>query len=195
MEQIAEKAVAPGVGYSWTGLSYQGEARLGHQIYYNLRAGDASSRLSWCWRRASTRAGSCGAGCLRCRSRWCGTVIRANGVVSSGLSNICTPSIGLVMLIALSAKNAILIVEVARERRIFDGKPIIEAALEAGACALRPILMTSFAFIMSMLPRFWRPALAPVRASRSVSRRPPGCDLEPAGVAVRAVVFRRGSPV
>ena len=56
------------------------------------------------------------------------------------------------LLIALSAKNAILIVEVARERRIFDGKPIIEAALEAARARFRPILMTSFAFILGVMP-------------------------------------------
>ena len=60
--------------------------------------------------------------------------------------------IGLVLLIALSAKNAILIVEVARERRIFDGKPVIEAALEAARARFRPILMTSFAFILGVMP-------------------------------------------
>src|SRR5947209_18387720 len=59
--------------------------------------------------------------------------------------------IGLVLLIALSAKNAILIVEVARERRAFDGKPILEAALEAARVRFRPILMTSFAFILGVL--------------------------------------------
>ena len=56
------------------------------------------------------------------------------------------------LLIALSAKNAILIVEVARERRIFDGKPIIEAAVEAARVRFRPILMTSFAFILGVVP-------------------------------------------
>ena len=60
--------------------------------------------------------------------------------------------IGLVLLIALSAKNAILIVEVARERRVFDGKPILEAALEAARARFRPILMTSFAFILGVVP-------------------------------------------
>ena len=56
------------------------------------------------------------------------------------------------LLIALSAKNAILIVEVARERRILDGKPIIEAAVEAARVRFRPILMTSFAFILGVVP-------------------------------------------
>jgi HAE1 family hydrophobic/amphiphilic exporter-1 len=59
--------------------------------------------------------------------------------------------IGLMLLIALSAKNAILIVEVARERRA-AGKPILEAAIEAARARFRPILMTSFAFLLGVLP-------------------------------------------
>ena len=59
--------------------------------------------------------------------------------------------IGLVMLIGLAAKNAILIVEFAKVR--FDkGMPLIEAAIEAAKLRLRPILMTSFAFIIGCLP-------------------------------------------
>jgi len=56
------------------------------------------------------------------------------------------------LLIALSAKNSILIVEVAREHRIVDGKPILEAAVDAARIRFRPILMTSFAFILGVLP-------------------------------------------
>jgi HAE1 family hydrophobic/amphiphilic exporter-1 len=59
--------------------------------------------------------------------------------------------IGLVLLIALAAKNAILIVEVARELR-HEGKAITEAAVEAARARLRPILMTSFAFILGVAP-------------------------------------------
>jgi hydrophobic/amphiphilic exporter-1 (mainly G- bacteria), HAE1 family len=59
--------------------------------------------------------------------------------------------IGLILLIALSAKNAILIVEVARERR-HEGKPIIQSAVEAARARFRPILMTSIAFILSVVP-------------------------------------------
>ena len=55
------------------------------------------------------------------------------------------------LLIALSAKNAILIVEVARERRA-EGEPIVEAAVEAARTRFRPILMTSFAFLLGVLP-------------------------------------------
>src|SRR4029077_13977452 len=59
--------------------------------------------------------------------------------------------IGLVMLIGLSAKNAILIVEFARQRRE-HGLGIVAAAMEAGRLRLRPILMTAFAFILGVVP-------------------------------------------
>src|SRR5262249_4744335 len=59
--------------------------------------------------------------------------------------------IGLVLLIALSAKNAILIVEVARELR-HEGKAVIESAVDAARARFRPIIMTSFAFILGVLP-------------------------------------------
>jgi HAE1 family hydrophobic/amphiphilic exporter-1 len=59
--------------------------------------------------------------------------------------------IGLVMLIGLSAKNAILIVEFARQKRE-HGLGIVAAAMEAGRLRLRPILMTAFAFILGVIP-------------------------------------------
>ncbi|CCB67671.1 MULTISPECIES: efflux RND transporter permease subunit [unclassified Hyphomicrobium] len=59
--------------------------------------------------------------------------------------------IGFVMLIGLSAKNAILIVEFAKRRRL-EGLSIVEAAMEAGRLRLRPILMTAFAFILGVVP-------------------------------------------
>jgi HAE1 family hydrophobic/amphiphilic exporter-1 len=59
--------------------------------------------------------------------------------------------IGLVMLIGLAAKNAILIVEFAKER-YEKGEPLMEAALEAARLRLRPVLMTSFAFILGCVP-------------------------------------------
>jgi HAE1 family hydrophobic/amphiphilic exporter-1 len=59
--------------------------------------------------------------------------------------------IGLVMLIGLAAKNAILIVEFAKDE-FEKGKPLADAALEGARLRLRPILMTSFAFILGCVP-------------------------------------------
>ena len=59
--------------------------------------------------------------------------------------------IGLVMLIGLAAKNAILIVEFAKDE-YENGKPLVDAALEGARLRLRPILMTSFAFILGCVP-------------------------------------------
>jgi len=73
------------------------------------------------------------------------------GLMSRSFSNDLYTQIGLVMLIGLSAKNAILIVEFARAR-MAEGSPIEEAALDAAKSRLRPILMTAFAFILGVLP-------------------------------------------
>jgi HAE1 family hydrophobic/amphiphilic exporter-1 len=68
-----------------------------------------------------------------------------------GFENNIYAQIGLVMLIGLSAKNAILIVEFAK-MGVEEGKPLVEAALEGAKLRLRPILMTSFAFILGCVP-------------------------------------------
>ena len=56
------------------------------------------------------------------------------------------------LLIALSAKNAILIVEVALEHHVHDRKPLLQSAVDAARARFRPILMTSFAFILGVVP-------------------------------------------
>src|SRR5208282_4497559 len=73
-------------------------------------------------------------------------------LTSLGAANNLYTQIGLMLLIALSAKNGILIVEVAREQRILHGKSIADAAVEASRTRFRPILMTSFAFILGVFP-------------------------------------------
>ena len=73
-------------------------------------------------------------------------------LTSLGVANNLYTQIGLILMIALSAKNGILIVEMAREGRLVHGMPILEAAVEASRSRFRPILMTSFAFGMGVLP-------------------------------------------
>jgi HAE1 family hydrophobic/amphiphilic exporter-1/multidrug efflux pump len=73
------------------------------------------------------------------------------GLLLRGLDNNVYTQVGLIMLIGLAAKNAILIVEFARLQRD-QGKPIVQAALDGAKLRLRPILMTSFAFILGTVP-------------------------------------------
>jgi HAE1 family hydrophobic/amphiphilic exporter-1 len=73
------------------------------------------------------------------------------GLFLPGYVNNVFAQIGLVMLIGLAAKNAILIVEFAKAN-VEAGKPLIESTLEAAKLRLRPILMTAFAFILGVVP-------------------------------------------
>ncbi len=73
------------------------------------------------------------------------------GLLSRKFDNNVYAQIGLVMLVGLTAKNAILIVEFAKDR-LETGRPIVDAALEGARLRLRPILMTSFAFIAGCIP-------------------------------------------
>jgi len=77
-----------------------------------------------------------------------GTVVALLGL---GVANNLYVQIGLVLLIALSAKNAILIVEMARDGRQ-AGKSLLEATVDASRVRFRPIVMTSFTFILGVLP-------------------------------------------
>ncbi|HWS97799.1 MAG TPA: efflux RND transporter permease subunit, partial [Candidatus Methylomirabilis sp.] len=70
------------------------------------------------------------------------------------IDNDVYSQIGLVMLIGLAAKNAILIVEFAKEQHEVYGKAVVDAALEGAKLRLRPILMTSFAFVLGCVPLF-----------------------------------------
>ncbi|MXO66427.1 efflux RND transporter permease subunit [Altericroceibacterium endophyticum] len=74
------------------------------------------------------------------------------GVNLRGMDNNVLTQIGLIVLVALAAKNAILIVEFARQGEQRDGLSPVEAAVQAARTRLRPILMTSFAFILGSVP-------------------------------------------
>jgi HAE1 family hydrophobic/amphiphilic exporter-1 len=145
MEQLAKQVMMPGMNYQWTGLTLDeiesgGKALLIFGlgvlvIYLTLSALYESFALPFIILLAVPMA-----------------VLGALGLVAlRGLSNDVYCQIGLVMLIGLSAKNSILIVEFAEQLRR-KGRSIAEAAIEAAELRLRPILMTSFAFILGVLP-------------------------------------------
>jgi len=73
------------------------------------------------------------------------------GLTALGAANNLYTQIGLILLIALGSKNAILVVEYARQRRA-EGMEIVSAAVEGARLRFRPILMTSFAFILGVFP-------------------------------------------
>jgi hydrophobic/amphiphilic exporter-1 (mainly G- bacteria), HAE1 family len=97
-----------------------------------------------------------------------------------GIQNNIFAQIGLIMLIGLAAKNAILIVEFAKEE-YEKGKPLIDATLEGARLRLRPILMTSFAFIFGLLPLWF------ATGSGAVARRVLGSTVIGGMIAATAI--------
>jgi HAE1 family hydrophobic/amphiphilic exporter-1 len=145
MEQLFKKTALPGMMFSWTGLALEEQESAGKAIlifglgllvvYLTLSAQYESFFLPFIILLAVPMA-----------------VLGALALVAArGISDDVYVQIGLVMLIGLSAKNSILIVEFA-EQQLEHGKSIVEAAIIAAELRLRPILMTSFAFILGMLP-------------------------------------------
>jgi HAE1 family hydrophobic/amphiphilic exporter-1 len=145
MEEIAARTLAPGTGFEWTAMSYQ-EKIVGNQMYfvfalalllvYLVLAGQYES---WLTPIAVILAVPL-------------SIIGPVAVLTAlKIENNLYVQIGIMLLIALSAKNAILIVEVARER-VMQGVGAFDAAIEGARARFRPILMTSFAFIFSVVP-------------------------------------------
>ena len=145
MEALAARALPQGFGFAWSGISLE-EIKAGGQsaaifaiglllVYLTLAAQYESFVLPFIV--------------------LLGVPLAVLGALSAqwarGLQNDIYCQIGLVMLIGLAAKNAILIVEFAEQLRD-RGLTIVEAAIEAARIRLRPILMTSLAFILGVMP-------------------------------------------
>ncbi len=146
MDQIGAAALPPGTTYEWTAMSYQ-ETIVGNQIVFVFGLAILLVYLCLAGQYESWIAPL--AVILAVPLALSGPAIALAAV---NLPNNLYTQIGLMLLIALGAKNAILIVEVAREVRMVEGKSITEAAVEAAITRLRPILMTSFAFILGVVP-------------------------------------------
>ncbi|HWQ53978.1 MAG TPA: multidrug efflux RND transporter permease subunit [Bryobacteraceae bacterium] len=144
-EELAKSVLPAGMGYDWAGVSYQERAAAGTQAPILLLAFAfvflflAAQYESWIVPLAVIFGVPLG-------------VLGAyTGIWLRGLINDVYVQIGVVMLIGLTAKNAILIVEFAASRWA-QGRELADAALEAARLRFRPIVMTSLAFILGLLP-------------------------------------------
>ena len=137
MEQLASK-LPSGIGYDWTGMSYQ-ERLSGNQApaLYAISLIVVFLCLAALYESWSIPFSV--------------MLVVPLGVIG-GLTNDVYFQVGLLTTIGLSAKNAILIVEFAKDLMDKEGKGLIEATLDAVRMRLRPILMTSLAFILGVMP-------------------------------------------
>ena len=146
LETLAKKILPSGMSFEWTSTAYQ-EKIAGNMSYfifllslilvYMILAGQYEN-----WVTPASILFSVPLALT-------GTVLVLSLL---GLANNMYTQVGILLLIALAAKNAILIVEVAREQREIHQKSIIESALLGAKTRFRPILMTSFAFILGVMP-------------------------------------------
>ena len=145
MEGMAAKKLPLSMGFEWTGMSYQEKqiaggtaAVFGLAIVFVFLVLAAQYES---WSAPAAVIFSVPLGLL-------GAVLAA---AMRGLTNDVYMQIGVVLLVALASKNAILIVEFAREQHS-QGKTILESAANAARLRFRPILMTSFSFVLGVLP-------------------------------------------
>ncbi len=145
MENLASENLPPGTGYEWTGVAYQQKKVSGQIVFVFAMAVLvvvmilAAQYESWIDPIAVVTVVPLAV---------LGAIV---GLALRDMDNNLYTQVGLVLLVGLSAKNAILVVEFARERQA-QGKSALEAAVEGATLRFRAILMTSFAFIIGVLP-------------------------------------------
>jgi len=145
MEQVAKQTLPTSMGFEWTGLAYQQKKAGGAVglifglalllVFMVL----AAQYESWTLPLAVLLAVPLG------------LLGVAGGAFARGFDNNVYTQIGVVLLIAMVSKNAILIIEFAREKRQ-EGLPVADAATEAARLRFRPILMTAFSFVLGTAP-------------------------------------------
>ncbi len=150
LEEVAAEVLPPDVSYDWNALSYQEKkapASLGFFmlgvlfVFLILAAQYESWALPF-----SVLLGTPFAVFGALGGLWLSRLLLGDGYVNNIFAQI-----GILTLVGLAAKNAILIVEFAREE-VHKGKALMDAALEAARLRFRPILMTAFAFILGVVP-------------------------------------------
>ena len=146
MEDLANKNLPSGMGYAWTEMSYQEKkASKGAGIIFLMSIVFVFLVLSAQYESWSVPLGVI----MVVPLALLGVVL---AVVMRGMSVSTYTQIGLVLLVALAAKNAILIVEFAKDAHEKEGKSIFDAAAEAAKLRFRPILMTSLSFVLGTAP-------------------------------------------
>jgi len=148
MEQLAKETLPRGMAYDWTSTSFQ-EKQVGYQAYliYALSIILVYLVLAALYESWTSPA----AVILVVPLALVGVVL---ALMTRGFDANLYTQVGLVLMIALASKNAILIVEFARDL-YHEGMSIEEAAVEATRRRFRPIVMTSFAFILGVVPLVW----------------------------------------
>jgi multidrug efflux pump len=148
MEKVAAQTLPTGYGYEWTGTTYQQKLAQGHE---GVIFGFATVLVFLCLAALYESWSIPMAVLLSLPLGLFGALLAVH--LRDFPYDVYT-QIGIVTLIGLAAKNAILIVEFAKESHQRDHMPVREAAMHAAKLRLRPILMTSFAFILGVVPLF-----------------------------------------